>query len=65
MPMMARIRAGLMAFTTKGEIDRFLDGLLERYPHGEVPEVGGLAALADGEAAVQESPEAPGCGCGS
>jgi tRNA-dihydrouridine synthase len=42
MPMMARIRAGLMTFTQKGEIDRFLEGLLETYPHGQIPEVEGV-----------------------
>jgi tRNA-dihydrouridine synthase B len=43
MPMMARIRAGLMTFTQKAEIDRFLEGLLDTYPHGRIPEVAGLA----------------------
>jgi tRNA-dihydrouridine synthase B len=42
MPMMARIRAGLMTFTQKAEIDRFLEGLLEAYPHGRIPEVEGV-----------------------
>ena len=50
MPMMARIRAGLMTFTQKSEIDRFLETLLETYPHGEIPEVEGLAPEAAGKA---------------
>jgi tRNA-dihydrouridine synthase B len=45
MPMMSRIRAGLMTFTQKSEIDGFLETLLEEYPHGRIPEVAGVAAL--------------------